>query len=122
MVFDEVASWYGPTSVTAIVFETSWSGADSESEEEEMLTIIMNGEPAESLSALQLTGRELSSSNQSLARHEETFDVVSPWCYTRRKKKKGKMPDKEAKCRIQVYNGRIHTVPLDNPSSGHLCK
>ena len=25
-------------------------------------------------------------------------------------------------CRIQAYNGRIHTVPLDNPSSGHLCK
>mgnify|MGYP000547719478 CR=1 FL=1 len=25
-------------------------------------------------------------------------------------------------CRIQVYNGRIHTVPLDSPSSGHLCK
>ena len=97
VVFDEVASWYGPTSVTPVVFETSRSGADSESEEEEMLTTIMNGEPAESLSALQLTGPEVSSSNQSLARHEETSDVVSPWCYTRRKKKKGKMPEQEAK-------------------------
>ena len=68
----DVASRYGPASVTPVVFETSRSGADSESEEEEMLAAIMNGEPAE-----------------SLARHEETFDVVSPWCYTRKKKKKG---------------------------------
>ena len=25
-------------------------------------------------------------------------------------------------CRIQAYNGRIHTVPLDSPSSGYFCK
>ena len=25
-------------------------------------------------------------------------------------------------CRIRVYNGRIHTVPLDSPSLGYLCK
>ena len=25
-------------------------------------------------------------------------------------------------CRIRVYNGRIHTVPLDNPSLGYFCK
>ena len=23
-------------------------------------------------------------------------------------------------CRIRVYNGRIHTVPLDSPSLGYL--
>ena len=28
----------------------------------------------------------------------------------------------QAGCRIPVYNGHIHTVPLDSPSSGHLCK
>ena len=37
------------------------------------------------------------SSNQSLALHEETSDVVSPWCYTRRKNKQGKMLEQEAK-------------------------
>ena len=26
------------------------------------------------------------------------------------------------RCRIQAYNGRIHTVPLDNPSLGYLCR
>ena len=25
-------------------------------------------------------------------------------------------------CRIRVYNGRIHTVPLDKLRLGHLCK
>ena len=25
-------------------------------------------------------------------------------------------------CRIPMYNGRIHTIPFDCPSSGHLCK
>ena len=25
-------------------------------------------------------------------------------------------------CRIRVYNGRIHIVPLDSPSLGYLCK
>ena len=90
MVFDEVASWYGSALVTPVVFETSRSGADSESEEEEMLTTIMGGEPAKSLPTLQLTGPEVSSSNQSLAQHEETSDVLSPWCYTRRKKKRAR--------------------------------
>jgi transposase InsO family protein len=52
VVFDEVTSWYGPTSVTPAMLETSRSGADSESEEEEMLTTIMGGEPAESLPTL----------------------------------------------------------------------
>ena len=52
---------------------------------------IMNGESAESLSALHLTGPEVSSSNHSLARQEETSNVVSHWCYTR------KMPEQEAK-------------------------
>ena len=25
-------------------------------------------------------------------------------------------------CQIRVYNGRIHTVPLDNPRLGYFCK
>ena len=28
----------------------------------------------------------------------------------------------QAWCRIRVYNDRIHTVPLDSPSLGYLCK
>ena len=86
LVFDEVTSWYGPTSVTPAVLETSTSGADFESEEEEMLMTIMGGEPIESLPVVQLTGPEVSSNNQSPTQHEETSNVVSPWCYTRRKK------------------------------------
>ena len=27
-----------------------------------------------------------------------------------------------SRCRIQVYNGRIHTVPLDNLSLDYFCK
>ena len=109
VVFDDVASWYGPTSVTPVVFETSRSEADSESEEEETLATIMNGEPAESLSALQLTGPEVSSSNQSLAWHEETFDVVSPWCYTRRKKKKrARCLSKRSRTRYPMKTQIIH--------------
>ena len=38
----------------------------------------------------------------------------------------GRFEDKHtafsAAYRIQVYNGRIHIVPLESPSSGHLCK
>ena len=83
-----LASWYGPTSVSPVVLKTNRSGANFESDEEEMLTTIMGGEPTERLLALQLTGPEVSYNNQSLAQHEETFDVVSPWCYTRRKKER----------------------------------
>ena len=28
----------------------------------------------------------------------------------------------DAPCRIRVYSGRIHTVPLYSPSLGYLCK
>ena len=33
-----------------------------------------------------------------------------------------KVLSRSSRCRIQVYNGRIHTVPLDSPSLGHLCE
>ena len=64
------------------VFETSRSDANSASEEEERLKVIMGGEQAESLLSLQLTGPKVSSNNQSVVRHEETCDVVSPRLYT----------------------------------------
>ena len=41
VLFYELASWYGPASVTPSVFETSRSDANSASEEEERLTVIM---------------------------------------------------------------------------------
>ena len=86
---DEVASWYGPTSVIPIVFETSGSDANFESEDEERLMAIMGREPTQSLPSLQLTGPEVLSSNQSVTWHEETSNMVSPLCYTHKKKKKG---------------------------------
>ena len=80
-----------------IVFETSGSDANFESGDEERLMAIMDKEPTQSFPSLQLTGPEVFSSNQSVTWHEETSNMVSPLCYTHKKKKKGKMPDQEAK-------------------------
>ena len=37
-------------------------------------------------------------------------------------RKKGRIAKECPKCRIRVYNGHIHIVPLDNPRVGYFCK
>ena len=53
---------------------------------------------------------------------DETEDVVSEDVTIRQQTPKRSVPSARPSCRIPMYNGRIHTILFDSPSSGHLCK